>query len=95
MNKKIEKSIESAKEQVGVLENYLSGALKPIRPPADVIQRLQERIGSLEPSHIAKRLSNWELSIIIIGSVMSSAMVILTVVRALFYFFGRRKKRTV
>ena len=92
MNKNIEKRIESAKEQVSELEAYLSGALKPIRPPADVVQRLQERIGSLEPSRIAKRLSNWELSIITVGSVMSAAMVILTIVRALFYFFGRHNR---
>ena len=95
MNKKMEKRIEMAKEQIGELETYLSGALKPIRPPVDVVQRLQERIGSLEPSRIAKRLSNWELSIITVGSVMSAAMVILTVVRALFYFFERHKRSTV
>ena len=90
--KKLEKRIELVKEQVGTLEDYLSGTLKPIRPPADVVQRLQKRIGILESSRIAKRLSNWELSIITVGSVMSAAMVILTIVRALFYFFGRHKR---
>ena len=82
---------KTRQEDVGELEAYLSGALTPVRPPADVIQRLRERIGSLEPSRIAKRISNWELTIIIVGSVMSAAMVILTVVRALFYFFSRRR----
>ncbi len=90
--KRLEKRVASAKEQVDTLENYLSGTLKPIHPPADVMQRLKNRIGSLEPHHIAKRLTNWELWIITVGSVMSVAMVILTVARAFFYFFGRRKR---
>ena len=92
MNKQTEKSIEAAKKQVSELESYLSGTLKPIRPPAELVQRLQKRVGILEPNLIAKRLSNWELSIITVGSVMSATMVILTIVRALFYFFGRHKR---
>ena len=83
------------KERVNELENSLSGALTPVRPSSDVMQRLKKRIGSLEPQRIAKRLSNWELSIITIGSVMSAAMVILTVTRALFYFFWRHKRSVV
>ena len=91
---RIEKEIQADKEQVSELESSLSGVLTPVRPPADVMQRLKERIGSLEPHRIAKRLSNWELSIITIGSVMSVAMVILTITRALFYLFGRRRGST-
>ncbi|MBC8335895.1 MAG: hypothetical protein ISR59_07675 [Anaerolineales bacterium] len=92
--KRLEKRIESAKEQVDTLEKTLSGALKPVHPPADVIQRLKNRIGSLEPYHIAKRLTNWELWIITVGSVMSVAMVILTIARAIYYFFGRQRGST-
>jgi hypothetical protein len=79
-------------ELVNDLESSLSGALKPVSPPVDVMQRLKERMGSLEPHRIAKRISNWELTIITIGSVMSVAMVILTIARALFYFFQRKGK---
>ncbi|MBT3190780.1 MAG: hypothetical protein HN736_17910 [Anaerolineae bacterium] len=94
MNKRIEKKIQTAKEEVSVLENSLSKTLKSMQPPSDVMQRLQKRISKLEPTHIAKRISNWELSIITIGSVMSAAMVIVTIARALFYFFGRHKRST-
>mgnify|MGYP007066212741 FL=1 len=93
MNRRIEKKIQAAKEEVSELENSLSGTLQSIRPPSEVMQRLQERIGKLEPNRIAKRISAWELSIIIAGAVMSVAMVILTVARALFYFFSRQKKQ--
>ncbi len=80
--------------EVSELEKTLSSALKPLSPPIDVMQRLKKQIGSLEPHRFAKRISTWELSIITIGSVMSAAMVILTIARALFYFFGRKKRRT-
>ena len=95
MDKKMKKRKKSPKEDVGELEAYLSGALTPIRPPADVMQRLRARIGNLEPHRIAQRISDWELTIITVGSVMSVAMVILTLTRALFYFFGRRGRRMV
>ncbi len=74
------------------IESYLDSAMKTVRPPEDVMQRLRKKIGSLEPHYIAKRLSNWEFWLIIVGSVMSVAMVILTITRALFYFFGRRRR---
>lgn len=92
---RVEDRFESSKEKLSAVENYLAGALKSVSPPSDVIQRLQNRIGSLEPHYFAKRMTNWELVLIITGSVMSVAMVILTVARALFYFFGRRGGRMV
>lgn len=92
MSTRIEKKIQAAKEDMNELESSLSGILKSVRPPTDVVQRLQERIGSLEPNRIAKRISNWELSIITIGSVMSAAVVLLTLARAFFYFFTRHKR---
>ena len=89
---RVERRIDSAKEEVNELEGVLAGALKPVRAAGDVMQRLQNRIGSLEPHPIVKRLPDWEFLIIVGGSVMSVAMVIVTVARALFYFFGRSKR---
>jgi hypothetical protein len=93
MNKRIEKKFQAVKEDVNELENSLSGTLQSVRPPSEVMQRLQERLGKLEPNRIAKRISAWELSIITAGAVMSVAMLILTLARALFYFFSRQKKQ--
>jgi len=82
----------SKSEDTNQLESYLDNAMRTVRPPDDVMQRLRNRIGSLEPTVIAKRISNWELTIISIGSVMSAAMVILTIARAFYYFFNRSKR---
>ena len=91
--KRIEKKEQVNQEEVRGLVNSLSSALTPISPSIDMMQRLKERIGDFKPNRIAKRLSNWELSIITVGSVMSAAMVILTIARAFFYFFGRHRRR--
>ena len=74
------------------LEKYLENTMRSVRPPDDVVQRLREKIGKLEPHIIAKRLTNWEFTLIIIGGVMSAAMVIVTIARAFYYFFGRNKR---
>ena len=79
-------------EETDQLEKYLDSAMRSVRPPDDVMQRLRERIGSLEPNIIAKRLTNWEFSLILVGSVMSAAMVIVTIARALYYLFSRSKR---
>ena len=82
----------SKSEDTGQIEAYLNNTMRSVRAPDDVMTRLRQKIGSFEPHIIAKRLSNWEFTIIIAGSVMSVAMVILTVVRAIYYFFGRSKR---
>ena len=82
----------SSVDKTNQIESYLDHAMRSVRPPDEVVQRLRHRIGNLEPHVIAKRLSNWELSIITIGSVMFAATVIVTIARAFFYFFGRRKR---
>ena len=94
MSKRIEKKFKAAREDVEKLEESLSNTLQTVRPPEDVMQRLQKRIGNLEPTYIAKRLTDWELWLITVGTVMSAAVVILTITRALYYFFGKGKKQT-
>jgi hypothetical protein len=74
------------------IESLLDSAMRSVRPPDDVMQRLREKIGSIEPTIIAKRLSNWEFTIILMGSVMAVATIILSIARAFFYFFNRSKR---
>lgn len=95
MSKRIERKFETAREEVQKLEKSLSDTLHTVRPPEDVIQRLQKKIGSLEPNYIAKRITNWELWLITVGTVISAAMVIITLVRALYYFFKKFGGQTV
>ena len=72
------------------LEDRLAGALKPIRPSNDVVQRLRERIHFPVRDELASRLLDWKRMFLVFGSVMSGLLVAITVARAFFYLVGRK-----
>ena len=73
------------------LETRLAGTLKPIQPSSDIVQRLRERIRFPSPEEIQARLSDWRRMFLVLGGVMSGLLIIITIARAFFYFFGRRQ----
>jgi hypothetical protein len=77
-------------DQIDALEAHLAGTLKPVVPPMDVVQRLRERMSSLQPEVIVSRLRDWQRMFVVLGSVMSGLLVTITVARALYYLVGRR-----
>lgn len=79
-----------AEDQLYTLEEYLAGALKPITPPNDLVQRLRERIRFPQTEEIVSRLGNWRRLFLVYGGVMSGLLVIITVARAFFYFWSKR-----
>ncbi len=72
------------------LEARLAGTLRPVTPPREVVNRLRRRIRFPERRALARRLSDWEFAFFVVGSVMSVAVLIAAVARALFHLFGRR-----
>ena len=78
------------KEQLDELEAHLAGTLKPVSPRRDFVQGLRGHIRLPQPSEIAVRLRDWQRLLIVFGGVLSGALVILTVARAMFHLFGRR-----
>lgn len=77
-------------DQLFALEEHLAGALKPITPPQELVSRLRERIRFPQREEIVWRLGNWRRLFLVYGGVMSGMLVVITVARAFFYFFGRR-----
>lgn len=77
-------------DQLFILEEYLAGALKPITPPRDLVQRLRERIHFPQTEEIVSRLGNWRRLFLVYGGVMSGLLLAITVARAFFYFVSRR-----
>ena len=78
-------------DQIDALEAHLSGTLRPVIPPMDVLQRLRERISAFPSQEIVSRLrSDWQRLFVVFGGVMSGFLVLITVARALYYFVGRR-----
>ncbi len=77
-------------EDLDVLEAHLAGTLKPVSPRKAFVQRLRGRIHMPQREEIVVRLRDWQRLLLVVGGVFSGAVVILTVARALFHFFGKR-----
>lgn len=78
-------------EKLESLEAHLAGTLRPVSPPNDIVQRLRDRIRLPEREEIVSRLRDWRRLFLVFGSVMSGMVIIITIARALYYMFGRRK----
>ena len=79
-----------SEDQVSALEQHLAGTLQPVAPPAEVVQRLRERIHFPKSREIVSRLYDWQRMWVVLGGVMSGMIAIITVARALYYLFGRK-----
>lgn len=77
-------------EQIDALEAHLAGTLRPVIPPMDIVDRLRERIRTPQ-ERIVSRLRDWQTMFLVLGGVMSSLLVIITIARALYYFVGKRQ----
>ena len=79
-----------SEDQLSALEAHLAGALRPVTPPMEVVQRLRERIRFPQPEEIVSRFRNWQRMFVVFGSVMSGMLVVITIGRALYYLVWRR-----
>jgi hypothetical protein len=77
-------------EHLDEIERHLAGTLKPVSPSRDLIQRLRRRIRIPQRSEIAVRIHDWNTLMLVLGGVLSGALVIVTVARAVFHLVGRR-----
>jgi hypothetical protein len=78
-------------ENIEYLETHLAGTLRPVSPPKDFVQRLRERVRIPERDVLVSRLRDWRRLFLVFGSVMSGMVILITIARALYYLFGRRK----
>lgn len=77
-------------KQIDAIEGRLAGTLRPVRPPRDFVQRLRGHVHLPERGELAVRLYDWERLLLVISGVLSGAVVILSVARAMYHLFGRR-----
>jgi len=88
--KKSKIELTQPEDQLFALEEHLAGALKPITPPRELVARLRERIHFPQREDIVSRFANWKRLFLVYSGVMSGLLVVITIARAFFYFFGRR-----
>ncbi len=80
-----------SEDQLNTLEAHLAGTLKRVTPPMEVASRLRERIHFPQRNVIVLRIRDWRQMFLVFGGVMSGMVAILTIARALYYFFGRKQ----
>ena len=88
--RKSRKETANKEDQLYALEEHLAGTLKPITPPSELVVRMRERIRLPQSEEIVSRIGNWQQLFLVFGGVMSGFVLVMTVARAFFYFFGRK-----
>jgi hypothetical protein len=93
MNNKVKLFADASKGKITALENRLSGVLKPIQPRKEFIHGVAHRIqtGS-QAAFIVDRIANWHLVAMLLAGIISLAVFLAVVGRALLLLLG--KKRT-
>ena len=76
--------------QIGAIEGRLAGTLTHVTPSPDFVTRLRGHIHVPERGEIVIRLYEWEQLAVVFAGVLSGAVAILTVARAMYHLFGRR-----
>ncbi len=78
-------------DQLNALEAHLAGTLKRVTPPMEVAKRLRERIHFPQRNVIVLRIPDWRRMFLVLGGVMSGMVALITIARALYYFFARKQ----
>jgi hypothetical protein len=77
-------------EDIQSLEAHLAGTLKPLKPPKEIVQRVNMRIRMPNREEITMRLTDWRRLFIVFGGVISGMLLLITLARAFYYLAGRR-----
>lgn len=81
----------SALDNLTDLETQLAGTLKPVTPSKALYTGMRNRLHMPEVHLNYSRLNDWRSLVTIFGGVMSAALVLITVTRALFFFYRRAR----
>lgn len=73
------------------VEAELQAAFHPVHPSARLVQTMRQRINFHPPLEVTQRLNDQPSLLMILGGVLSFSLVLITVVRALFYLTNRSK----
>jgi hypothetical protein len=78
--------------KISLLENRLSGTLKPVAPRQEFVHGLGQRIQAGNRASFVNHVTNWHMLAILIAGLVSLAMFLAMVARALLAL--AEKKRT-
>jgi hypothetical protein len=84
------KQTQNSEEEIQFLEAHLAGTLKPVRPPKEIVQRVNRRIYLPNREKSTVHLPDWSRLFLVFGSVISGMLLFITLARAFYYLAGRR-----
>jgi hypothetical protein len=84
-------SSEKNNNLIASLEKNLAKTLMPVKPSTDFVRSARKQLHFASPVVVAQRITDKQYVFIAIASVVSIALVVITGVRAIFYFTGRAK----
>lgn len=76
---------------IDALESTLSAFLAPVRPSRQYIDKIRTRIQRRPTIEMSQPERERQYAAAAIGGVLGAGLLILTIARALFYFFGTRR----
>ncbi len=88
--RKVQNNMEATHNSFSPLEAHLARTLKPIAAPQEVSRRMFGRIRLPERQQIARRLNDWYFMLILVSGVVSAAVALVMLARAI-HFLVRRK----
>ena len=84
------KQTHSPEKDIQFLEAHLAGTLKPVKPPKEIVQRVNMRIRMPNREEITLRLADWSRLFLVFSGVISGMLLLITLARAFYYLAGRR-----
>jgi hypothetical protein len=73
------------------VESRLENVFRPVRPSRKFVQKVRGRIHLLPSVVVAQRLNDTPRLLLLIGGVLSVALLVATGVRALFYLMNKSR----
>ena len=78
-------------DDLDALESALSAFLAPVRPSSQYIDKVRARIRRRPEVEMAPPEAERQRAIFTLGGVLTASLLLVTLARALFYFFGSKK----
>ena len=77
--------------KISLMENRLSGTLKPVAPRQEFVHGLGQRIQTGNRTYFVNPAANWHILAIVIAGLVSMAMLLAMIARAILAMSGRKR----
>jgi hypothetical protein len=83
--------LDATAGKISAMENWLSGALKPVRPRQEFVHGLRHRFEGGGQVTLVNSMLNWHVLVLLISGLIALATLLAMVVRALLVLSERKR----